>query len=190
MFRSSVKQYCYDHSFCLDCIGRYVADKLGQNIIEIRCPDPDCTRLLEPQSCRSALAERVINQWEAALSGSPRGSKRSIYYYCPYDDCSSPFEAAAEDEEGNQLVAESVECPHCRRLFCRWCRVAWHVRSCKCKNMTKSKSKGGSASSGRRHEKYVNREFKSLAKKEKWKRCPGCKFYVQKKDGCEHIKCR
>ncbi|CAL5438121.1 unnamed protein product [Camellia sinensis] len=28
-----------------------------------------------------------------------------------------------------------------------------------------------------------------LAKKKKWRRCPNCKFYVEKDDGCLHITC-
>nr|GFB34620.1 probable E3 ubiquitin-protein ligase RNF217 [Tanacetum cinerariifolium] len=29
-----------------------------------------------------------------------------------------------------------------------------------------------------------------LAKNKKWRRCPSCKFYVERTDGCLHISCR
>ncbi|PRQ47121.1 putative transcription factor C2H2 family [Rosa chinensis] len=29
-----------------------------------------------------------------------------------------------------------------------------------------------------------------LAKKKKWRKCPKCNYYVEKKDGCTYIKCR
>lgn len=178
MFRSVKHRY---HQFCLDCIGQYVADKIDQNIINIRCPDLGCHGMLEPQNCRSAVAESVIKQWEAALSESLLESKKKIH--CPFKDCSFPIADVAKEED-NQPVA-SAECPQCHRLFCRHCRIAWHGGGCKCKNKKKS-----SSVSGNKHDKCVDRKFKSLAKKEKWKRCPGCKFYVQKQDGCEHIRCR
>ncbi|PWA93060.1 Zinc finger, C3HC4 RING-type [Artemisia annua] len=30
----------------------------------------------------------------------------------------------------------------------------------------------------------------ALAKKNNWKKCPKCKFFVEKTDGCRHIRCR
>lgn len=177
IFRSV--KHCY-HSFCLDCIGYYVADKLGQNIIHIRCPDPGCTGLLEPQNCRTAVAERLLNQWEAALSNDKNTN-------CPFRDCSAPLVVSGGD--GDQLVA-AAECPQCHRPFCRRCRVAWHG-GCKCKSTNKRKRSTKGKNIGRKHyDKCMDRKFKSHVKKEKLKRCPGCKFYVEKRDGCEHIRCR
>ncbi|GLT85657.1 hypothetical protein SLE2022_038410 [Rubroshorea leprosula] len=107
------------HSYCTDCITKYVALKLQDNITGIRCPVPNCSGLLEPEDCRRILPPEVFNRWEDALcEGMLLGSQR---FYCPFKDCS-----ALLIDDGLQQVKES-ECPNCFRLFCAQCKVPWHT---------------------------------------------------------------
>ncbi|KAL5583382.1 hypothetical protein UlMin_015824 [Ulmus minor] len=156
------------HSFCLECLSNYVAAKIRENVIKVKCPDIICKTYLDPRKSRSFVPQQVLDRWEAALCESVLGENK---IYCPFNDCSAPL-----IDDGEELVTSS-ECPHCHRLFCARCLVPWHAGSA-CKNKQGNR------------EALVDRKFMELAKKEKWQRCPACNFYVQRKDGCECIKCR
>ena len=76
-------------------------------------------------------------------------------------------------------VAES-ECPSCNRLFCACCGVPWHAGvGC---------AEYGQLAAGDRGKE--DSAVMTMAMGEKWKRCPQCKFLVQKSEGCLHITCR
>lgn len=161
-----------NHSFCTDCVGQYVGTKIQENISIVKCPDVKCKGVLEPQSCRSFIPQQVFERWENALCESlVLGSQR---FYCPFKDCSAMLV-----DDGGEVVTAS-ECPHCRRLFCAQCRVVWHA-GIDCSEFQRlSKDERG-------REDIMVME---LAKRKQWRRCPRCKFYVEKTAGCLHITCR
>lgn len=160
------------HSFCTDCIGRYVAVKIQENISTVSCPDPKCRGVLEPHLCRSIIPQEVFDRWENALCESlVLGSEK---FYCPYKDCS----AMLVDDGG--VVVTASECPNCRRLFCAQCKVSWHA------GITCGEFQALNKDEREREDIMVM----ELAKKKQWKRCPRCKFYVEKVLGCQHITCR
>ncbi|KAJ9687840.1 hypothetical protein PVL29_013869 [Vitis rotundifolia] len=160
------------HSYCSDCMTKYVASKLQDNVSRISCPAPNCTGVLEPQQCRPILPSHVFDRWgnalcEALILGSQK-------FYCPYKDCS----ALLIRDEG-EVIKES-ECPNCRRLFCAQCEVPWHsgIDCGEFQKLNKDER-------GREDILMMN-----LAKTNNWKRCPKCKFYVEKSFGCMYIRCR
>ena len=146
--------------------------KLQENISSVKCPDPKCRGLLEPHCCRDIIPQEVFDRWENALCESlVLGSQK---FYCPYKDCSAMLV-----DDGGEVVTAS-ECPDCRRLFCAQCRVSWHA-GIECRvfqNLNKDE---------REREDIMVME---LAKKKNWRRCPHCKFYVDKVQGCLQITCR
>ncbi|KAK9131515.1 hypothetical protein Sjap_012002 [Stephania japonica] len=159
------------HYFCSECMVKYVASKIQENITLIRCPEPGCQGELEPQFCHSILPLEVFDRWVDALCEAfILGTQR---YYCPYKDCSAPLVY----DEG--MVIEESECPHCHRLFCAQCKVPWHPGI-------------GCADYQKLNENERVREdlmVMELAKERKWQRCPMCKFYVERIDGCLYMKC-
>ncbi|KAF8388677.1 hypothetical protein HHK36_025357 [Tetracentron sinense] len=169
MFRNMIT--C-SHSFCVDCISKYVAAKIHENINMVKCPDFHCKGVLEPDRCRSILPEEVFDRWDKALCESL--ILASHRFYCPFKDCS-----AILLDEGEEVVTVS-ECPYCRRLFCAQCKVSWHAGI-------------GCDEFQRLHEddrKIEDLMVIELAKEKKWMRCPKCEFYVEKGEGCSHISCR
>ncbi|XP_050379823.1 E3 ubiquitin-protein ligase RSL1 [Argentina anserina] len=162
------------HSFCTDCIGRYVGTKIQENISMVKCPDMKCKGVLEPQSCRSLIHQQVFERWEDALCESlVLGSQN---FYCPFiKDCSTMLL-----DDGGEVVTAS-EWPNCRRLFCAQCRVVWHAEI-DCSQFQK-------LSKDWREDVMLM----ELANQKHWRRirrCPRCKFYLEKTDGCLHITCR
>ncbi|GLT85658.1 hypothetical protein SLE2022_038420 [Rubroshorea leprosula] len=160
------------HSYCTDCMTKFVASKLQDNITGIGCPVPNCSGLLEPEYCRQILPPEVFNRWGDALcEGMIIGSQR---FYCPFKDCS-----ALLIDDGAQRVKES-ECPNCFRLFCAQCKVPWHT-SIECVEFQKLHK------DEREHEDIM---LLNLAQSQKWMRCPKCRIVVEKTYGCNYLKCR
>lgn len=159
------------HCYCKLCVGKYVASEVEKNVVYIKCPSPDCINgRLEPEMCSGILKDEVFNRWCVALCESLVDDK----FYCPFKDCS----ALMIDEKEKAII--DAECPHCSRMFCAQCRVPWHAGlSC---GEFQSLSKGD-----RQHEDLM---LMNLAKKREWQRCPKCKFFVEKTEGCMFIKCR
>ncbi|XP_043720464.1 probable E3 ubiquitin-protein ligase RNF217 [Telopea speciosissima] len=161
------------HSYCRDCIGKHVASKIQENAKLVKCPDLNCKTVLEPHHCRSVVPDEVLVRWSTTLCDSLiLGSSR---FYCPFKDCSGVMQV---DNEGE--VIRASECPYCRRLFCAHCKVPWHSEI-SCEEFQRLDKNDTT----RQDLMAVE-----LAKKLRWKRCPQCSFFVEKRDGCLHITCR
>lgn len=161
-----------DHAFCAACLAGYVGAKIQERIADVRCPEERCRGALDPELCQGILPREVFDRWGAALCeamvlAAPRA-------YCPFKDCS----AMMLDDAG-EAVTES-ECPSCRRLFCAQCAVPWHA-GVDCAAYKKL----GKGDRGKEDLLVVE-----MAKGKKWKRCPKCKYFVEKSQGCLHITCR
>ncbi|GMI92635.1 hypothetical protein like AT3G53690 [Hibiscus trionum] len=160
------------HAYCADCMIKYVASKLQDNITGIRCPVTKCEGLLEPEYCRNILPKEVFDRWGDALCEAMVLGSRT--FYCPFKDCSTLL-----IDDGGEAVKES-ECPSCRRLFCAQCKVPWHAEI-ECREFQKL------------HKDERDREdimLMKLARKKKWVRCPNCRFVVSRTRGCSSIRCR
>lgn len=160
------------HLYCLDCIRTHVSVKIKENITKVKCPDPKCKGEIGPELCRSIVPKEVLERWEDALCESLiLGTQK---FYCPFKDCS----AMLVDDGGESVT--SSECPNCNRLFCAQCKVAWHS-GMDCKEFK---------SLGKDENNPEDIMLMKLAKNKQWRRCPSCKFFVEKRNGCNHIACR
>ncbi|XP_019055303.1 PREDICTED: E3 ubiquitin-protein ligase RNF14-like [Nelumbo nucifera] len=75
------------HAYCCDCIVKYVASKLQENVTSIHCPEPTCNAVLEPEFSHLTLPPEEFDRWENALCENLIiGSQR---FYCPFKDCSA-----------------------------------------------------------------------------------------------------
>ncbi|KZV16583.1 hypothetical protein F511_30877 [Dorcoceras hygrometricum] len=163
------------HSFCNNCVAKYVASKLQDNIYTIDCPFTGCKGFLEPHHCHTILPKQVFDRWgdalcEAVILGSEK-------FYCPFKDCSALL---IDDRAGRNEVIIQSECPDCNRLFCVECKVPWHP-GITCKEFQKL---------GKDERSNEDIMLINLAKERKWMRCPRCGFYVERTQGCLFMKCR
>ncbi|CAB4288073.1 unnamed protein product [Prunus armeniaca] len=72
---------------------------------------------------------------------------------------------------------KQAQCPHCKGVFCVKCKVPWHTEF-DCDLFQKPRDMG------------EDQQLEELAKNKNWRRCPSCKYYVERRDGCSYIKCR
>ncbi|KDP33971.1 hypothetical protein JCGZ_07542 [Jatropha curcas] len=159
------------HFYCTNCIVRYVASKLDDNFMNISCPVSDCQGVLDPDFCRYILPKGLFDRWGIALCESMiDGSQK---FYCPYRDCS----ALLINDTGVEVEDTESTCPVCKRGFCVKCKVSWHSEI-GCEKFQKLRKKGD------------DNLLIDLAKRKNWKRCPKCKFFVERSVGCFYMKCR
>ncbi|KAG6413240.1 hypothetical protein SASPL_125948 [Salvia splendens] len=164
------------HRFCNDCISRHVSIKVTKRAIldALACPGTGCGGALDAAACRAVLPVEVAAAWDEVLCEAAIAVGERVY--CPYKNCS----ALLVNDGGGGVIAEA-ECPFCRRLFCARCNVApWHA-GVDCE---------GFAKLGKDEREEADLMVHDLAKSNKWRRCPGCNFYVEKNEGCLHITCR
>ncbi|KAK1263390.1 hypothetical protein QJS04_geneDACA013581 [Acorus gramineus] len=176
MFKNTNSPSCATHSFCHDCISRYIAAQLQENISmsSIRCPEIGCMGTLEPEFCRAFVPPEVFERWDKALCESAlMGSER---FYCPFKDCSALL--LGDDVVGRVNVREA-ECPACNRLFCVQCKVKWHS-GLKCEEFQGLRGD---------EKDLEDMKFVELAMRKQWRSCPRCRMYVERTEGCPHMKC-
>ncbi|KAL5728493.1 RBR-type E3 ubiquitin transferase [Ranunculus cassubicifolius] len=159
------------HRYCSNCMRKHITIKIKENNYKIQCPGfLSCSRFLAPKVCESLIPGNLFGRWMEMLAESTVPTSRKTY--CPYKDCSVLL-----DNDGRVIVTEA-ECPNCRRMFCAQCKVPWHAGRT-CKKFQKSNK-----------ETEQDAAMIKLAKKKKWKRCPGCKIFVELKNGCKQMTCR
>ncbi|RYR24355.1 hypothetical protein Ahy_B02g057852 isoform A [Arachis hypogaea] len=158
-----INQNC-NHSFCDECIAKYVAAKIQENISNVKCPEPKCREILEPQNCMSIIPKEVFERWENALCEN-LVLATSKKFYCSFKDCSTML----VNDDGNEVVTCS-EYPNCHRLFCAQCKIAWHG------GMECGEFMGLNENEREKEDLMVM----NLAKDKRWRRCSKCRFYVKK----------
>ncbi|XP_051114273.1 E3 ubiquitin-protein ligase RSL1-like [Andrographis paniculata] len=166
-----------NHSYCTNCIGSYVVIKLDSNVTAISCPEIGCAGVLKPHHCQSILPKQVFDRWCDALCEALIPSPEK--FYCPFKDCSALLMNDAD--RNGEIVVES-ECPVCNKLFCAQCKVPWHSEMT-CEAFRRWKSASGESNN-------ADVMVTNLAEREKWMRCSNCEFFVEKSEGCSHVKCR
>ncbi|XP_016475322.1 E3 ubiquitin-protein ligase RSL1-like [Nicotiana tabacum] len=160
------------HIFCTDCISKHVATKIQENIHAVTCPGVACRGILDFETCSSTMPKEVLSRWDEVLCESLILASQK--FYCPYKDCSAMLV-----NDSDEIIRES-ECPSCWRLFCAQCNVPWHS-GVECEEFQRLNA------DERDREDLMVRE---LAKAKHWGRCPHCKFFVEKTEGCLHMTCR
>ncbi|XP_041001417.1 probable E3 ubiquitin-protein ligase RNF217 isoform X2 [Juglans microcarpa x Juglans regia] len=168
------KNHSCVHSFCSDCISKHVATKIQESITVVSCPELGCETVLTIDACRRVLPKEVQERWDSALCETQVLAFQT--FYCPFKDCSAML---LNDNEGGEVIRQS-ECPSCHRLFCAQCYVAWHP-GVECEEYQRLNE------DERGRDDLMVRE---LARERRWMRCPSCKYYVEKTEGCLHITCR
>ncbi|CAN6461496.1 unnamed protein product [Victoria cruziana] len=157
------------HRFCIDCTRRHLTVRIQENATRVRCPEAGCKSSIDAECCQSIVPVHVFERWSAVLSESAISARNRIY--CPFRDCSALLEI-----DGITVIVQA-ECPSCNRLFCARCKTPWHA-DLACEDYQLG------------DEGRNDILLKNLAKDKKWARCPRCKFFVERAEGCSHMTCR
>lgn len=160
------------HSFCYDCTSKHIETKVQEKVKTVTCPAVKCNSTLDSGACRWMISEDILICWDESLCKSLIEESQKLY--CPFRDCS----ILLLNDSGEDVT--ETKCPICQRSFCAQCQVPWHPEFT-CQEFVKLKGK---------KKRGVDLMVEEIAKKKNWRKCPSCKFYVEKSEGCSHITCR
>ena len=151
-----------NHYFCDSCFYEYLKEKININNIEnINCPYESCETILYDKFIQSHLIND-IPLLDKYLKFKQR--KQLILNpnvtLCPYPNC----ESYALKNQNNKYVI-------CKKghKFCLDCLKEWHGKE-ECKIQT-------------------DKKFEEWRNSKNVKKCPKCKTYIEKIDGCNHMTC-
>ena len=151
------------HLACTDCYYEYIKEKINSNkFLDIKCPQEDCQQIIQ----YNMIVQILVND-KALLEKYNKLIKRNQLMLdpniqlCPYPDCES---------YAKKTKNKYVKCIEKKHKFCFICLKDWHGKI-PCKDSTLTNS------------------LNVLEKNNQVKRCPKCKFFIEKGEGCNHMTC-
>ncbi|XP_061098843.1 probable E3 ubiquitin-protein ligase RNF144A-B isoform X1 [Conger conger] len=164
--------------FCTLCLKQYVELLIKEGLeTAITCPDSACPKqghLLENEIELMVAAE--IMQRYRKLQFEKEVLLDPCRTWCPSSSCQAVCQLKEEDPTG----AQSVQCSVCSLEFCSSCRAGWHPGQ-SCQETPPSSSFLAAESS---------LFYKGDEDDVPIKRCPKCKVYIERDEGCAQMMCK
>ena len=157
-----VKLKC-EHYFCNDCYIDYLKEKItNANVSKILCMQHGCGTVLETKFIKKILEgnKDLIEKYDKFLQRKKMLEQSDKIRFCPIPDC----EGYAEKKGKNKYV----KCNYGHE-FCFDCGSKPHGRK-KCVDI-------------------MDKEFEEWKSHKIVKRCPCCRMWTEKNEGCNHMTC-
>ena len=159
---------CIIHNVCFD---NMVKSDVENNKLPVKCPN--CHTPVHPNfiedSLRNANPE-LFEKYDKFSMNNFISINNKEYSSCPTPGCEYLF--FFQEGEFNFL------CPLCNKNYCLNCKDEWH-RGLTCEQYRDS-----------RDVNKLDQQFFKFVQGAKFKMCPRCKYWVEKNQGCNHMKCR
>ena len=159
---NEVKLRC-GHYFCKDCWIDYLKEKItNANVSKISCMQNKCQTILEDKFIKDILKDNqeLIDKYDKFYKRKKMLEQSDKIKSCPFPDC----EGYAEKNGKNKYVKCNFG-----HEFCFECGNAPHGKK-KCSDM-------------------MDKEFEEWRKQRIVKRCPYCRMWTEKNEGCNHMTC-
>jgi len=160
-----------EHQFCRECLQGYFKSKITSKNFPILCPSLDCKKEIQAQDMDVILDEHMLQKYQEYSLASVVERNPKSFSCCPTVNCSYMFFYANGD-------GTDFGCPLCKKRYCLNCKVEYHTGST-CDQYQQWSRENGMA----------DESFSDFATGAKFKQCPGCRHWVEKEDGCDHITC-
>ena len=149
------------HAFCNDCFYDYFKEKINSNIDEIKCPEKNCKIMIPNYFIEEKLIHDIplLSKYKKLKKIKQLQLDPNVKF-CPYPNCDS----YAIKKDNN-----FVSCIHNGHKFCFNCLNYWH-------------DKGICTID-------IYSFYKKWKNSNKMKRCPKCRYLIEKNEGCNHMTC-
>ena len=157
------------HIFHPDCIKEHLQVSITESRFPILCPIRGCGVEVSILDIKERLSEEMADKFEEFSFQHFVGLNKSSLFSCPTPDCKYVFQFACEEE---------FTCPVCSKHFCLKCQVEFHD-GMTCEQYRKVNQHS-----------EADDQFLLMVQGARFKQCPNCKFWVEKTEGCDHMRCR
>ena len=150
------------HYFCVDCWENYLQEKINNaNVAKISCMQHGCSVVLNTDFIKKILNnnDALIIKYEKFLERQKILMSNKNIKFCPIPDC----DGYAEKKDNKY-----VKC-NFGHDFCFECLKQPHGKQ-KC-------------------DEIIDADFEEWKKHKIVKRCPNCKIWTEKNEGCNHMTC-
>jgi ariadne-1 len=160
------------HNFCIDCYKEHVKAKVSDihSILTTTCPQSNCN-LIIPESIFIKLLKEDKTNYQNFKVGMHKNftDYNSDVKWCPNKGCDACVRCQSKSNK-------EIDCI-CGYTFCFKCIKEGH-RPCSCEMVEVWDKKNNSESE---NVKWITANTKQ---------CPGCKKFIEKNQGCNHMTCR
>jgi len=151
------------HYFCNDCWTDYLKEKIiNANVIKILCMQHGCTTVLDSKFIKNILDGKndLIEKYDKFLNRKQKLEQSDKFKNCPFPNCEGFAEKTGK--------SKYVKC-NFGHEFCFECGNEPHGKK-KCEEM-------------------IDKEFEEWRSHKIVKRCPCCRMWTEKNEGCNHMTC-
>lgn len=160
------------HIYCSSCLRHYVLSTLDNHNFPLKCmgSDATCNQPLSLPLIKKFLPPQRFEQLMEAAFTSYIDKNPETFKYCNTPDCSQVYRATTLPHE--------LQCPSCFSEICTACHNESHV--------------GMTCAEKRAHKDPGEQErlMEAWATDNNVKRCPSCRLWVEKTEGCNHMSCK
>ena len=160
---------CIMHYKCFD---DYIKNSVQNNNIPILCPN--CKTEIHPNLIYDSLInsdnQGLVQKYEKFSMDNYLLNHKDSYSCCPTPGCEYMFFF----EQGENHFT----CPLCHKDYCLFCKNEWH-KGMSCQEYMDSKDIN-----------KLDEKFNKFVRGQNYKICPKCGIWVEKTEGCNHMKCR
>ena len=158
-----INQPC-KHNFCIDCWFEYLKEKINNaNVYKISCMNHECNYSLTEHFVKSIIGQdiQLLQKYDKFLSRKKLMESNKKIKFCPIPDC----DGYAEKKNKREKI---VKCNFSHE-FCFDCGNKPHPNQ-KCSDV-------------------IDKDFERWKSSRVVKRCPHCKYWTEKNEGCNHMTC-
>lgn len=168
------RRKCCDQLVCKDCMLNIVQAKIGEGIVLIECPNPNCDAPVGRQEIMEYLSGEAKERFERMrLEIDGDGNKKA----CP--NCCFVTEHELPKLKLKRLQEKDVKikCVRCDHEWCYNCHAPWH-KDLSCKEFKRGQQLFHMWTKGRNQRGIANCQ-----------KCPICRVFIQRSTGCDHMTC-
>ncbi|KAF5362190.1 hypothetical protein D9756_002178 [Leucocoprinus leucothites] len=161
-----------NHIYCSSCLRHYILSTLDNHSFPLKCmgDDATCNHPFSLPLIKRFLPPQRFEQLMTAAFTSHIDKNPETFRYCITPDCSQVYRVT--------VLPHELQCPSCFYEICTACHVEGHAgMTCaeKCQH---------------KNPEEQERLLEAWANQNNVKRCPSCRVWVEKIEGCHHISCK
>ena len=160
-----------DVRVCKQCMKSHLQNTIMEGFIQLCCPGDSCSRAITDSEIEKYCDAECVTLYFKNKVDAENNPRRKT---CPGCNKIHSF----EDEE---KIPKKVKCSVCHLDWCARCHAPWHS------GMTCKQYQADTVGNGR---KALKVWAKSIGKDSaNAKKCPSCKFFIERISGCDHMTC-